>query len=225
MGWPQPMASQKRRQNHGDQRGGAGPTRHWHRSSFHTWCKSLIMCAKKGNGHGNARIEVVICGFPQWPDNKMVNVRNLKIQTQGKMMSVPVFLDSLIGPIVLFFVSIKAEWCSRENGDHFEWEMCKNIVSSKATRVTVCKVPLVTRDLLHEETVPLGPHRVCSVAQSCLTLCNPVDCSPPGSSVHGILQARILECVAITYSRGSSWPRDQTWVSRVSWISKQILYH
>ena len=50
----------------------------------------------------------------------MVNVRNLKIQTQGKMMSVPVFLDSLIGPIVLFFVSIKAEWCSRENGDHFE---------------------------------------------------------------------------------------------------------
>ena len=42
------------------------------------------------------------------------------------------------------------------------------------------------------------------VAQSCLTLCNPVDCSPPGSSVHGILQARILEWVAISFSRGSS---------------------
>ena len=51
------------------------------------------------------------------------------------------------------------------------------------------------------------------VAQSCLTLCNPVDCSLPGSSVHGILQARILEWVTISFSRGSSRPRDQTWVS------------
>ena len=47
------------------------------------------------------------------------------------------------------------------------------------------------------------------VTQSCLTLGNPMDCSPPGSSVHGILQARILEWVAIPLSRGSSWPRDQ----------------
>ena len=46
------------------------------------------------------------------------------------------------------------------------------------------------------------------VAQSCLTLCNHMDCSPPGSSGHGILQARILECVAIPFSRGSSQPRD-----------------
>ena len=42
------------------------------------------------------------------------------------------------------------------------------------------------------------------VAQSCPTLCDPIDCSPPGSSVHGILQARILEWVAISFSRGSS---------------------
>ena len=42
------------------------------------------------------------------------------------------------------------------------------------------------------------------VAQSCPTLCDPVDCSPPGSSIHGILQARILEWVAISFSRGSS---------------------
>ena len=54
---------------------------------------------------------------------------------------------------------------------------------------------------------------VCEVPQSCPTLCNPVDCSPPGSSVHGILQARILEWVAISFSRGSSRPRDWTWVS------------
>ena len=48
---------------------------------------------------------------------------------------------------------------------------------------------------------------VSEVAQSCPTLCDPVDCSPPGSSVHGILQAGILEWVTISFSRGSSRPR------------------
>ena len=51
------------------------------------------------------------------------------------------------------------------------------------------------------------------VTPSCLTLCDPMDCSPPGSSVHGILQARILEWVAIPFSRGSSQAKDRTWVS------------
>ena len=51
------------------------------------------------------------------------------------------------------------------------------------------------------------------VAQSCPTLCDPIDCSPPGSSVHGILQARILEWVAVSFPRGSSGPRDQTGTS------------
>ena len=51
------------------------------------------------------------------------------------------------------------------------------------------------------------------VAQSCPTLCDPMDCSPPGSSVHEIFQARILEWVAISFSRGSSQPRDWTQVS------------
>ena len=53
------------------------------------------------------------------------------------------------------------------------------------------------------------------VAQLCLTLCNSMDCNPPGSSIHGILQARVLEWVAISFSRGSSQPRDRTWVSRI----------
>ena len=48
------------------------------------------------------------------------------------------------------------------------------------------------------------------VAQSCLTLCDPMDGSPPGSAVHGIFQARILVWVAISFSRGSSQPRDRT---------------
>ena len=54
------------------------------------------------------------------------------------------------------------------------------------------------------------------VAQSCLTLCDPMYWSLPASSVHGILQARILEWVAISLSRGSSWPRDWTWVSHIA---------
>ena len=53
------------------------------------------------------------------------------------------------------------------------------------------------------------------VAQSRPTLCDPMDCSPPGSSIHRILQAAILEWVAISFSRGSSQPRDQTQVSRI----------
>ena len=68
------------------------------------------------------------------------------------------------------------------------------------------------------------------VAQSCPTLCDPVDCSLPGSSVHGILQARILEWVAISFSRGSSQPRDQTQVSHIAgrystlWATREAPY-
>ena len=54
------------------------------------------------------------------------------------------------------------------------------------------------------------------VAQSCLTLCDPMDCSLPGSFLHGIFQARVLEWVAISFSRGSSQPSNQTWVSHIA---------
>ena len=59
---------------------------------------------------------------------------------------------------------------------------------------------------------PGKPYNVLA-AQSYLTLCDHKDCSPPGSSVHGILQARRLERVAIPFSRASSQPRDETWAS------------
>ena len=62
----------------------------------------------------------------------------------------------------------------------------------------------------------------CEQAQSCPNLCNPMECSPPGSPGHGILLARILEPVALVSSKGSSSPRDQT---RVSSIGRWILYH
>ena len=62
------------------------------------------------------------------------------------------------------------------------------------------------------------------VTQSRLTLCNPTDCSPPGSSVHGILQARILEWIVISFFRGSSQPRDQTQASIVKSLSHIRLF-
>ena len=60
---------------------------------------------------------------------------------------------------------------------------------------------------------------LCSCAQSCLTLCDPMNCSSPGSSIHGIFYVKILEWVAIPFSRDSFWPRDQTWVSCISCIA------
>ena len=67
------------------------------------------------------------------------------------------------------------------------------------------------------------------VAQSCLTLCDPMDCSPPGSPVHGIFQVRILEWVAISFSRGSFRPRYWTQVSCIAgkcftiWATREAL--
>ena len=62
-------------------------------------------------------------------------------------------------------------------------------------------------------------------AQSCLTLCDPTDYSPPGSSVNGIFQARMLGWVAISFSMGSPQARDQTHVSCVSYTGRWILFH
>ena len=67
------------------------------------------------------------------------------------------------------------------------------------------------------------------VAQSCPTLCDPMDCSLSGSSIHGIFQARVLEWIAISFSRGSSWPRNRTQVSRIAgrrftfWATREAL--
>ena len=62
----------------------------------------------------------------------------------------------------------------------------------------------------------------CLVTKLCLTLCDPMDGSPPGSSVHGISQARILEWVAISFTRGYSWPKGQIHIFSVS---RWILHH
>ena len=75
----------------------------------------------------------------------------------------------------------------------------------------------------------MGVFSVMLVAQSCLTLCDLMNYCLPGSSVPGILQARILEWVAMPFSRGSSWHRDQTWVSCIAgrfftiWATREAL--
>ena len=69
------------------------------------------------------------------------------------------------------------------------------------------------------------------MAQSCPTLCDPMDCSLPSCSVHVIFQARAPEWVAISFSRGSSWPRDRTWVSCIAgrcftlWATREALLY
>ena len=63
---------------------------------------------------------------------------------------------------------------------------------------------LTTREVIH--------YKPSEVSQSCPTLCDPMDCSLPRSSIHGIFQARVLEWIAISFSRGPSQTRDQTWI-------------
>ena len=91
-------------------------------------------------------------------------------------------------------------------------------------------VPRTTKRISLSQNAPLSstlkwPTTICTcnymcqwseIAQSCLTLCDPMDCSLPGSSVHGIFQAMVLEWVAISFSRGSSRPRDRTQVFRIA---------
>ena len=87
------------------------------------------------------------------------------------------------------------------------------IVSSKSLLINTLFTINIWSEILRtfEEVVC-----VCSVTQSCLTPCNCMYCSPPGSSVHGVFQIRILEWVTIPFSRGSSQPRDQILVSCIA---------
>ena len=78
--------------------------------------------------------------------------------------------------------------------------------------------PCIGHVCIHTHT---QTHICCLVAKSCLTLCDPVDCSLPGSSVHVIFQARILEWVVISFSKGSSQPTDRT---HISCIGRWVLY-
>ena len=83
---------------------------------------------------------------------------------------------------------------------------------------------LLCRQILYHLSHQGSPNNTL-VFQSCLTLCDPVDCSPPGSSLHGHPQARILELVSMPSSRGPFQPRDPTCIFYISCIGRQVLYH
>ena len=121
------------------------------------------------------------------------------------------------------------QWLSNKNG--LTWLMCPSY-SDNGLRPEPVLEAIHGQDpgqrhfgpgMLRQELPP--PHwkhltqNTCSAAKSFLTLHN---CSPPGSSVHGISQARTLEWVVVSSSRGFSWPRDQTYVA---YIGRQVLYH
>ena len=113
-------------------------------------------------------------------------------------------------------------WCYKEQYCIETW----NVRSMNQGKLDTVKQEMATvnNDVLGiNELNWTGINSVC--AQSCLPLCDPMDCSPPGSSVHGIFQARILEWVAISYSRGSSQPRYWTCISWVFCIGGQFLYN
>ena len=141
-------------------------------------------------------------------------------------LNTPLFLPSVCGD--LCFLSI---WFC----------LCKNVMSLKQNLsvgwlwLWLCSVSMVCLRLIHIVSISIWlPVWISSlfllVATSCPTLCNLMDCSPPGSSVHGILQARVLEWVAIPSSRGSSRPRNRTLVSLIAdrfftvWATREALH-
>ena len=85
----------------------------------------------------------------------------------------------------------------------------------QADSLSLCHLGSQVLKILFTRKLKIYDYLWSEVAQSCPTLCDPMDCSLPGFSVHGIFQARVLEWVVIAFSRGSSQPRDRTWVSRI----------
>ena len=86
-------------------------------------------------------------------------------------------------------------------------------IKKKKLKAILCYGPLEKKYNHHISHLYISESEV---AQLCPTLCDPMDCSLAGSSIHGIFQARILEWVAVSFCRGCSWPRDRTWVSHTA---------
>ena len=145
--------------------------------------------------------------------DRILKSRDITLPTKVRLVKAMVF------PVVMYGCeswTVKKAECQRI--DAFELWCWRRLF----------RVPWTARRFNHSILKEISPG--CSleseseseVAQSCLTLCDPMDCRPPGSSVHGILQARILEWVARPSSRGSFPPRNQTHIAYVSFIGRWV---
>ena len=105
---------------------------------------------------------------------------------------------------------------SHEEADRMEQGKCYEHGLDSGICKSLRKLLVRVKGKMRGESKSLWVYAVCLVAQLCPILCDPMDYTPPGSSVHGILQARILEWVAMPPSRGSFQPRDQTQVSCIA---------
>ena len=97
---------------------------------------------------------------------------------------------------------------SRMKGDNYAWVGPVSLLFPHSVSQLKAQNKMFVCSLHHEV-------KWSEVAQSCPTLSDPMDCSLPGFSVHGIFQTIVMEWIAISFSRGSSWPRDQTRVSHI----------
>ena len=110
----------------------------------------------------------------------------------------------------------------RKEGKYIQTPVCKYFNSFINNSYKLKKSRMI--NLRMDKNILVYP---CSVMpakslQLCLTLCDPVDCNPPGSPVHGILQESILKWVDIPFSMGSFWPKNRT---HISWPGRQVIYH
>ena len=154
-------------------------------------------------------------------------------------MATFVYLFSSRWTLELFPVLCSCKWRCYEHSCHFVcvWHMfsCALGKTSRKRMKHLLNVYLIytfylphVLSLTFFVSLHYGSEVKVLVAQSCPTLCDPMDCRQPDSSVSGILQARILEWIASSSSRGSSWPRDWIWVSHVAgrfftiWATREV---
>ena len=123
-------------------------------------------------------------------------------------------LDGIIDSMDMSLSKIQELVMDREAWHTTVHGVAKELEMTDRLNNSVCKVSIMFHGCMCAKSL-----------QSCLTLGDSMDCIPPGSSVHGILRARILERVAISSSRRSSRPRDRTLVSPVFCVGRWVLYH
>ena len=159
-----------------------------------------------------------------WQKQHGIWRQKIWVQIPDQVFTIPVNLGKSFNPPQMRIIAMSTpQSCCEEKWGKMNVDECGNILKV-AQKKKKKPLQMLTLPLYHEQAPSKLVH-ACSVAQSCLTLCNPTDYSPLGSTVHGIFRARIPEWVAIFYFRGSSQPSDWTHLSFISCIDRRIFYH